>query len=169
MSSRGDLMKLIVIMISTLTSCAAIPTYVTRHGIRVHDKTTVTTPTQSEVEEVTDYVVKHLGHAKNIKGADVILISKWIEVSGPDGMVVLADGYTSKSLFTRLILVSVMQTCFADSGFVHELAHLFAEKFGHSDNRFWRKIKYMEKNIIKDMCPEGYKHKHVDPNYVPPK
>lgn len=161
--------KLFIIIFLLCNSCAALPDYTTRHNLLIYDKTTVNTPTQQEIEEVTEYVIKYLGSNK-IDGIRVYLYNKWIQVPQPDNKAILADGYTD--IWEGVIIASVLQDCFADSGMVHELAHIVhdygeeAPDWWHDDKEFWDMIKEMEKQIVLDLCPEGYEHKEIPADYT---
>jgi len=166
-------MKAILILILMLSSACASPTYVTKHGIKVFDETTHITPTQQEVEAVTDFVIRYLGNAKHLKNAKLMLVSVWLHLPQPNGGVALADGYTN--IWDKEMIASVFQTCFADSGAVHEMAHIihdyksYAPDWFHDDKGFWNgTVKEMERVIIEELCPEGYEHKKIPPTYVPP-
>lgn len=175
-------MKIVLLFLVALTlfsGCALVstirhggfPTYTTEQGLRVYDETTHITPSAYEVNQVAEYVVSRLGGRDRISGAAVMLVSKWIEVPQMNGTAIIADGFTN--IFTKDIIASVFQTCFADSGMVHELAHLIHDQvipdWGHDDKVWWDMVKTMENLIIEDLCPDGYEHKHIAPDYVPPK
>ncbi len=143
------------------------PTYVTKHGIRVHDKTTVISPLQEEVEEVTSFVVKHLGHANRLEDVDMTLYNMVIVKPHPKkDYFIVADGYTD---FFLNVYLSFQRNCIADSGLVHELAHVLKSDHGHQDKRLWEKVGRLEQEAIKKMCYPGYVSEPFDPNYVPPK
>jgi len=165
-------MKLWIFLATILGSACATPTYVTKHGLNVYDLTTVIVPAQNDVERVTDYTIKHLGHAEKLCDTDVMLINKWIQIprykkSGYN----LADGHTN--IWDKRIIVSVFQTCLADSGLFHELAHIIHDydaqvpDWWHDDVEFWLKIKRLEKQIIKELCPSDFVRVDIKPDYVP--
>lgn len=148
------------ILLLTLTSCA---TYTTKHGIQVYDDTK--SITQSEFEEVTEFAMDRLSINPNqLEGVKVYLIpNKWIVQQNPDGTITLADGYTH--IGDGVVLISVFQTCLADSSLVHELDHIGYE-VPHNElyvERFEKHVKLVEKQAIQDLCPSGYEHKEVKP------
>ena len=164
-------MNRVILALLILSGCAT-PTYITKHGVKVFDKTVENTPTQQEVEEVTQYVIDRLG-GDNIDGSSVMLINTWIHIpvyNKPDE-VSLADGYTD--IWDRELIASVFQSCFADSGYPHELAHLIHDynaqipDWWHDDKKFWDMIKELEKQIVKDLCPPDYVHREIPPDYKP--
>lgn len=170
------MLRYILLLALASTSCA-VPTYATRHGIKVYDKTVINTPTQQEVERVTEYILNHLPSTQTlqptyIKSVKLVLVNKWIEIPDFKGNgYTLADGLTNP--FDRSSLISVFHTCFADSSFAHELMHLIhtysIPDWWHEDVKLWALVKELESDMIKDLCPEDYVHKDISKDYVPPK
>lgn len=162
--------KFILSCLIILNGCATA-SYRTVHGIEVYDKTTENTPTQSEVEQVTKYVIRYLGHAKKLNGTKLMLVNKWIQVPQPNGKVILMDGITN--VRNKEIIASVFQTCFADSGAIHELAHVIHDydsgipDWWHDDKVFWDNVTVLEKEMVKDLCPKDYKARDIGPNFKP--
>lgn len=168
----GVLGVLIVVLLFMATGCA-IPSYVTKHNVNIYDNTTKHTPSVEEVESVIDFALMYFGGeeaAKKIEHVDVYLYDHWLHIPQPDDTVILADGYTD--IWEEVILASVLQTCFADSGLLHELAHIVHDKgaiapdWWHDDKEFWKFVKLIEEVAIKELCPEGYRHQYISPNYV---
>lgn len=145
------------------TSCFALPTYTTRHGIKVYDKTETITPTRQEIEGVVEYVANEIGN-ENFDKIKLHLYNYLIKVEREENgitKVFFADGYTNGK--SGVIIISVLQMCFADSGIAHELAHIIHDydklnpDYLHKDRKFWDTVEQIEKKIIKDLCPNGYK------------
>jgi len=168
-------MKYLILLSLTLNACMT-PSYITKHGIKVYDKTTYISPTKHEVENVTSFVIKHLGHAEKLNGTGLMLVSVWLHMGRKKSSkeeVLLADGYTD--IYKKQMIASVFQTCFADSGAVHEMAHIIHDvgkavpDWFHDDKEFWNKtVKKMESDIIKELCPKDYVHKKIEKDYIPP-
>lgn len=162
-----------IFLVFIFLSGCMIPTYVTKHGIKVYDKTINLTPTKTEVEEVTQCIIDKIGGDKKVYGTKVMLINRWIQVPAYEdpNKFQLADGFTN--IRNKETIVSVFQTCFADSSMVHELAHIIHDSetkfpdWQHSDIKFWTMIKEMEKRIVKDLCQKDYVHKKIPENYTP--
>ena len=158
-----------------LSGCAT-STYTTKHNIEVFDYTTINKPSQVEVETITEYVCDRLQvSVEKVDGISLMLINKWIKVpryKSPDHDV--ADGHTN--IWDEEVIVSVFQTCLADSGLPHELAHVVhdigkvAPDWWHDDKEFWNvTVKQMEHDIIKDLCDANHVHVDIPEDYTPPK
>jgi hypothetical protein len=158
--------------ITTIFACIS-PAYTTKHGIKVYDSTVERMPTVEETEVVVDYAVKHLSMSSVVGEAKVMYVNVWQYrmVDGYGTIVELADGYTD--INTLEIIISVFQDCLADSGLIHELAHVIHDYNAriydgeHSDMEFWRKVKQIEENAIDDLCPADYIRRDIPPNYKP--
>lgn len=169
--------KFLLLFLFAVVGCSkfshkVFPDYTTVHGIHIYDHTTVQKVSPKELEDIIHYVVRHVPKAERLKGYKLILVNKWVEIPKyKSDEVRLADGYTNP--FDRIMVVSVFQDCFADSGLPHELAHVLHD-FGmpdwwHDDKKYWGWVKnFLEPQIIKDLCPADHVHKEIPPDYVPP-
>jgi len=159
-------MKKIIILL-LLNSCAHssvyAPTHIAEHNIKIYDNTTAIKPTLSEINLVIKYITDKFGN-ENLNGTRVYLSNDWVKIPQPSGQVKYMDGYTD--IVDKVILASVFQNCFADSGFVHELLHIIHDKgqvpdWWHDDKPFWERVKQLEIDIIIDLCPADYKRKEI--------
>lgn len=144
--------------------------YQTKDGLKIHLKGKKM-PSPGDVEEVIGYMTDILGSEHKLNQYRLMLINRWIVIQDyNEDDYDLADGYTNS--IDHVMIVSVLQTCFADSGFPHELGHALHDEaipdWHHSDTEYWEKIKVIEKQIIKDLCPSDYQRREVptDKDYV---
>jgi len=139
------------------------------------------TPTQAQVEKVTEYTLSYIRGAtrepefrlrSKLRGYKVHLVNKWIKIPIWNSKNYnLADGLTNP--FDKVMIVSVFQMCFGDSSFPHELAHVLHDKkipdWGHDDKPYWDWVKkYFEPQLIRDLCPPDHVHVEISHDYVPP-
>ncbi len=130
--------------------CAATPTYVTKHGLRIFDKTGGTV-VRAELEAMVDRVLDEVNGAQHLRDVDVTLIPEWIEISQMDGSVTRTDGYTNS--LDGQVLASVFSDCLFVSGLVHEIAHITHDKprgvpdWTHDDAPFWEKVELLEQKL----------------------
>jgi len=147
----------VVASVACTTVACATPTYVTRHGLRVYDKTKAGVP-QGGVEALTQAEVDALGHGENLDGVDVFLVDEMIEIPQKNGAVSRTDGYSN--MLDNQIMGAVFSDCLWASGLVHELAHalhdrgLLAPDWFHDDKTFWAQVKTMEASLKEKCTPE---------------
>jgi hypothetical protein len=131
-----------------VTGCAtARPTFVTRHGLRIFDKTNRTLTAQ-QLEPVIDAMLELTGNETQLAGIDAILVSEWIEIPQMSGKVTRSDGFTNP--LDGQLVAAVFSDCLYLSGLVHELAHVVHDRptgvpdWTHDDKPFWEKVEAKE-------------------------
>ena len=67
--------------------------------------------------------------------------------------LVLADGYTNRE--DKIIYVYLWQPCLAASSLPHELMHAIG--FEHEDRLAWEVFPAIHREIIDELCSEGYR------------
>lgn len=81
-------------------------------------------------------------------------IDTYIIVEDPGTQeLVLADGYTDKE--NKIIYVYLWQPCLAASSLPHELMHAIG--YYHEDRLAWEAFLSIHREIIDELCSEGYK------------
>lgn len=147
---------LLALLMSTLAACAA-PSYVTKHGLRVYDKTELAISAAS-VEDVTEKILQTIGHPERLDGVSVFLVPTIIEIPQQNGKISRTDGYTNP--FDLELMASVFSTCLYASGLVHELAHIIHDRplpapdWWHEDQSYWEQVKAMEASLRQQCTPE---------------
>lgn len=156
-------MKHLVVSLVLLLSGCAGQTYVTKHGLIVHDNTELGIP-RSEVEYIVDRGLTLFGGAKRLRGVYIYLIHGLLhfpyQKDGEDWIIV-ADGYTEPG---ERVYVSVFSRCLAYSSLLHELYHLITE-MEHTSSDQWTELPILERitpRIIKERCaPEDIERERL--------
>lgn len=149
------IMKHFLICLLLLTSsCGKI--YLISPGVVVYDRTTTNSPSEKDIQDLTNYALENYVNADSNKlyGYQVFLVSEVIRVPKADGSGYrLADGYTD--IKSKVVIVTVANKCLADSGFIHEMGHVFYEDALHSDKKFWEYVFMLEIDVVKKLCVYG--------------
>ena len=154
-------MKTLLIFTLFLGACSVVPAYTTKHGIEVYDNSTTSMPTKAEVELVTTQTVRYLGGAKKLDGVKLTFTNDFIKIPRYSDDNDNEESYylvgVQSNIMVKSIIVSIVESCLAKSKLLHELAHMIHDQkipdWWHDDKEFWAKIRVLEDQIVKDLCP----------------
>jgi len=131
-------------------------------GIYVHDNQGDTYMAEDEMEHLIAYALEQVGYEDIFEGWNMVFMSAWIGIPEVQGQMGVADGYTN--LLDRVMYLRVRPSCYSDSAIIHEMGHVieFFKKglkdirHQHKDRDFWDKNESYNKNMVNELCPEGY-------------
>ena len=156
-----------------LTSCASYKV----NNINVYDKQLTNPMSKKEGKALINSAIrstKILGFTdsdKFFKNWDIIFMSDWLGIYGPNNTIGIADGVTN---YENKIIYLKVHDCFWHSAILHEMMHaLIFHKTGSKESyyhphkgKIWNKVKSLNIKIRKKMCPLDYNPRKQAPRKV---